>query len=252
MAILYGIGRPSMVTQVDNKSRLITFEPVSFQLATNTDVVKSSKFNTEGQVVTAGTAQKAVNSTLTMSVEAITWMSMQLAHGEFASVTTNYETSDLKFVTLLPTGPQTIADSAVTTLGKTTVAVYNDSYAESLVPVSGVPGAGQYSVAAGVITVGPGPAGVSRIIGYRVLSTVPTCESIGVEATAKTMSKFRFDAVLKNDDIGFVTKLVIPELSLEQQPSISIESPTKFDLVYTLVTQTGKKRPYELIRIAEV
>lgn len=250
MAILFGMGRPSLVTTIEGKQRLLTFEPMSFQLATNTDVVKSTKYNTLGQIVTAGSAQRAVNSVLTMDIEAITWMSMQIAHGEIASTSTNLEVPELRFYTLPATGLQEISDADITTIDKVSAAVYNDSFAESLVPMStGTPGAGQFTVAAGKITVGPGPAGVARTIGYRVLKVVPTCQSLGVEDGAAKIGKLRFDGILTTDDERFVTKIIIPELSREQEPSLDIQSPTKLSLVYTLIVQAGKPRPYQLLNI---
>jgi hypothetical protein len=233
---------------VAGKERLLTLEPMSFQLSTNTDVVRSTKFNTEGQVVIAGTAKRAITSTLTLGVEAVTWMTMQIAHGELSSTSTNLEIPDLKFATLPATGPQTISDAAVVSLAKTTVAVYTDDKAISLSPVTATPSAGQYSVAAGVITIGPGYAGA--VIGYRVLAVVPTCESLGVEDGATLLTGFRLDGILKTDSKTSVTRIMIPSLSQENEPSLDIAAPTKMDLTFTLITVAGRPRPYELYNIA--
>lgn len=248
MAILYGMARPTLTTVIGGQERLLTFEPMSFQLATNTDTVKSTKFNTEGQIVTAGTAARAIETVLTVGVEAINWMSIQLAHGELSSVSTGLEIPTLKFANLPLTGAQTIADTIIpATAVKVSAAVYTDAKAMSLTRVSGTPGAGQFSVAAGMITVGPGNEGAT--IGYRVIETIATCDSIGVAEAPTLFSKMRFDGVLTTDDKLSVYKIAIPELSRETEPSISIESPTKFELQYTLITAPGKRRPYDLYRI---
>lgn len=248
MAILYGVGRPSMTTTIGGQERLLTFEPMSFQLATDTNVVKSKKYNSEGQIVDAGSAKQSISSTLTLGCEAITWMTMQIAFGELAAVSTNIELPDLKFAVLPLVGPFTINDAGIpATATKVTAAVYTDSKARSLERVAGAPGAGQFAVAAGVITVGPGLAGAT--IGYRVMKTIPTCESIGVDAAAVRFAKFRFDGILSTDDSTAVQRIEIPELSAEADPSISIESPTRFDLAYTLITQAGKPRPFYLYNV---
>ena len=247
MAILYGLARPTLTTIVAGKERLLTLEPMSFSLAVNTDVVRSTKFNTEGQVVIAGTAKRAITSTLTLGVEAITWMTMQIAHGELASTSTNLEVPDLKFATLPATGLQEINDVAILSLAKTTVAVYTDDKAVSLMPVTGVPAAGQYSVASGKITVGAGYGG--SIIGYRLLSVIPTCETLGVEDGATKLAGFRLDGILQSDSKTHVRRIMIPQLSQENEPSIEIAAPTKMDLTFTLITQAGRPRPYELYNI---
>lgn len=248
MAILFGVGRATMVSIIAGQERLLTFEPMSFQLATDTNTVKSTKYNTDGQIVIAGSAKQSVTSTLTMGIEAITWMTMQLAHGELDSTSTDIEIPDLLFGNLPLTGAQTISNSIIPANAlKVTAAVYTDSKAKSLLRVTGTPAAGQFSVAAGAITVGPGLAGAT--IGYRVLRTVPTCQSLGVEADAAKFTKFRFDGILATDDRTSVMRLEVPELSAEKEPSISIDSPTKFELAYTLIVQPGKPRPYYLYNV---
>lgn len=221
---------------------------MSFSLATNTEVVKSTKYSTDGTIVNAGTAKRKIESVLTMGVEAINWFSMQLALGELAGVTTNLEVPELRFGTLPLTGAQEITDADIpANATKVTAAVYTDNKQYSLTRVAGVPAAGQFAVAAGKITVGPGQAG--GIIGYRILLTVPTCETIGVENVAATFSKFSFSGILKTDDDATVTKIKIASMAQEQDPSLDIQSPTTFSLVYTLLTEAGQRRPYTLINI---
>lgn len=248
MAILYGVGRPQLTTELSGQERLLTFEPMSFQLNTDTNVVKSTKFNTEGQIVDAGSARQAIRSTLTMTVEAITWFSMQLAFGELAATGTDLVIPDLRFGKLPATGAQEISDADIpATANLVSAAVYDDEEAKSLVRVSGVPAAGQFAVAAGKITVGPGLAG--KTIGYRILETIPTCESIGVDPNATLFTKLSFAGVLSMDGVNYTHKIVVPQLSQDKDPSIAIEAPTKFNLEYTLITEPGKRRPFFLYRI---
>ena len=246
--ILYGLARPQLTTVIGNQTRLITFEPMSFKLETSTDVVKSTKYNTEGQIVSAGSAARSVESVLTMGVEAINWMTMQLAHGELASTTADLSIPDLKFANLPLTGPQTISDTNIpSNAALVSAAIYSGDKAVSLQRVSGTPAGGQFSVTTGSITVGPGYAGAT--VGYRILKTVPNVQSLGVDSAATVFSKLRFDGILTTDDKTHVYRIEIPELSRETEPSISIEAPTRFELQYTLVTQPGKKRPYYLYKI---
>lgn len=223
----------------------MVLEPMSFSLQTSTEVVKSTKYNTEGQIVNAGSAKRKIDSTLVLGVEAINWFTLQLAFGELASASTNLEIPELRFAALPATGLQEINDTDIpATATKVTCAVYTDNKQKSLLRVSGTPAAGEFAVAAGKITVGPGNAG--SIIGYRILKVVPTCESLGVNANAARFATFSLSGILKTDSPFTVTKIDIPILSQEEDPSIDIQSPTKFDLKYTLITEPGKPRPFYL------
>lgn len=237
-----------MTASISGQERLMVLEPMSFSLQTSTEVVKSTKFNTEGQIVNAGVAKRKIESILTMGVEAINWFAMQLALGELAATSTNLEVPDLRFGTLPLTGAQEISDAAIPANAlKVTAAVYTDNKQKSLVRVTGAPAAGEFAVAAGKITVGPGNAG--GIIGYRIMLTIPTCETIGVDANSAKFATFSFSGVLKTDSPYTVTKIDIPVLSQEADPSIDIQSPTRFELKYTLITEAGKPRPFTLIDI---
>ena len=248
LSILYGMGRPSMTAVIAGQERLMVLEPMSFSLQTNTEVVKSTKFNTVGQIVNAGVAKRKIESVLTMGVEAINWFAFQLAFGELAAVSANIEVPDLKFGTLPLTGAQEISDAAIpATASKVTAAVYTDNKQKSLIRVTGVPVAGEFAVAAGKITVGPGYAG--GIIGYRIMLTIVTCETIGVDSNSAKFATFSFSGVLATDNPFTVTKINIPILSQESDPSVDIQSPTKFELKYTLITEAGKPRPFTLIDI---
>jgi hypothetical protein len=237
-----------MTTVINGQEQLMVLEPMSFSLQTATEVVKSTKFNTEGQIVNAGVAKRKIESVLTLGIEAINWFTMQLAFGEKASTSTGLEIPELRFAGLPATGTQEINDTDIPATGsKVTAAVYTDNKQKMLRRVTGTPVAGEFSVAAGAITVGPGSEG--QIIGYRILKTVPTCETIGLDDAAVRFATFSLSGVLKTDSPYTVTKIDIPVLSQEEDPSLDIQSPTKFDLKYTLITEPGKPRPFVLYDI---
>ncbi len=248
MAILYGLGAPTLTTVIDGQQRLLAFEPVDFELASNVETVKSKKFAYDGTVVNAGSAKRSVEWTLKMGVEAINWHTIQIAMGELSQTATDVTIGQLRYATLPLTGAQTITDADIPAdATKVTAAVYGNEEARSLARVSGTPGTGQFSVAAGTITVGPGHEG--KTIGYRLLLTEPTVDSIGVISNPTLINQFSFEGILKTDSRTTATRIYVPQLSSESSPVINVQGVTKFDLTYTLVVPAGKTLPFEMYEI---
>jgi hypothetical protein len=256
VAILYGIGRPIITVETGlaaaRQRVLLPIEPMSFSLQASVDLVKSTKYNTEGVVVTAGSAKRKIDYELTLGIEAITWATMQMALGELDQATTNAQIGSLRFATLPTTGVQEISDSSIPAVpAKVSAAVYGDDKPMLLRGVTGTPAAGQFSVAAGKITVGPGAEG--KPIGYRLLLTEPTCRSIGVEdANLALLNNLSFEGVLQTDSPNTTTKIYIPNMQSDSEASISVDGVTKFELKYSLVTPAGRRRPYDLYNIDKV
>lgn len=256
MAILYGVGRVNITVETglgaSRQRVLLPIEPMSFSLQSSVDLVKSTKYNTEGVVVTAGSAKRKIDYELTLGIEAITWATMEMALGELSQTSTNAKIGSLKFASLPLTGLQEISDTEIpATLANVSCAVYGDDKPQLLRGVTGVPAAGQFSVAAGKITVGPGAEG--KAIGYRLFLTVPTCRSIGVEdANLQLLNNFAFEGVLQTDSPNTTTKIYIPQLQSDTEPSISVDGVTKFELKYTMVTPPGRRRPFDLYNIDKV
>ena len=76
MAILYGIGRPIVTVNIGTGANiqkvLLPIEPMSFKLTPAVNVVKSKKFNVDGQLVIAGAAKQSIEWSVSLGIEAIT------------------------------------------------------------------------------------------------------------------------------------------------------------------------------------
>lgn len=256
MAILYGIGRPIVTVNIGTGANiqkvLLPIEPMSFKLTPAVNVVKSKKFNVDGQLVIAGAAKQSIEWSVSLGIEAITWAVLQMALSEVDQTSTNLGIGALRFANMPTTGTTfVINDTDVTsTPGTLQVAVYGDIRPRFLTAVAvGPPGPGQFTAATGVITLGDTNLN-GRTIGYRVLLTVPTCQSIGVETAAlQLLDNLSFEGILKTDSPRSVTKIYIPNLKSAGEPTVDVQSVTRFELVYDLPTIAGKSRPFELYDI---
>lgn len=250
MAILYGVGRPLITTKVDQQEVLMPVEPMAFQLQPAVDVVKSTKFAPDGTVVFAGSAKRSKNWSLTLGVQAITWAVVQFALGELATLeAANVDIGELRFGYTPATGTMEVADAAITAGMEVLAAIYGDDKPRFLKRVtSATPSFGEFTVAAGKITLGGTAAQVGKqTIGYRMVLGKPNVESLGVANNPTLLNGFAFEGYLATDGPPMLIR--IPQLRSTTEPTVNVQGVTQFDLGYDLINPSGKIKPFELYRI---
>jgi hypothetical protein len=252
MAILYGMGRPTVTTVLaSGETVLLPIEPMEFTLSPSVNTVRSTKFLPDGTVGFAGTAKQRKTWTLRLGIEAITWATMQFALGEIATIeAAPLILPELRFATLPLTGALEIVDSTILATSVIQAAVYGDNKPTFLTN-SGVtaPAFGQFQIQAGKLVIGGTLAQLKgEAVGYRVLVSQPTVESIGLNNAAQVLSKFAFEGVLATD--GPKVIISIPTLAAVSEPTIPTQGVAKFELEYDLINPSGYNKPFRLFNVA--
>lgn len=252
MAILYGMGRPTVTTTLaSGETVLLPIEPMEFTLTPNVNTVRSTKFLPDGSTGYAGTAKASKLWTMRLGIEAITWATMQFALGEVATVAPGpLVLPELRFGILPLTGPTLeIIDSTILITSVVQAAIYGDNQPKYLTNSGATaPVDGEFQVVVGKIIIGGTPADYyGESVGYRVLVSQPTVASLGLNNTAAVLDKFAFEGVLAMD--GPEVRIQVPQIRPVSEPTIPTQGVAKFELEFDLINPSGSNKPFRLYRI---
>ncbi|MEO1208296.1 MAG: hypothetical protein AAFX78_02020 [Cyanobacteria bacterium J06638_20] len=244
--IYTGMGNFSLVVAGTPK-RLLNVEPMEFELAGDAESVSSTKW-VDGVLQNAGTGRSSETWSLTLGVEAINWTVWQLTLGEFAETTANYLFPKMKYDTI-PEAPHEITDADIGANADVLAVFVEDGRTLTKVAAVGdVDATGEFAVTTGAgskLTFDASDEG--KLVGYRVLKTLPTIETIGVEENFTSIGNLEFNGVGYGDTENVHVK--IPQMAAAGLPSVSFSEVTKFDLEYTISVAAGQRRPFTLGKI---
>jgi hypothetical protein len=242
--ILSGMGRFDFSTKSTGK--LIPVEPMEFTLEGAAETQKARKFK-DGTLVTSGTVISSTEYTMTVGIEAASWLALQFAYGELAGVTASASLPELRYGTV-PATPFEVVDADIAS-GNVQVTLLGDEPEPLAVITTGTVADGQVRVdtAANKLIFHSSDAGKS--FAYRLFKTYTNLQSIGVETVYEVLSSFSFSGLLYTGE-GLV-KLVIPEISKIGVPTLNPAEVTKLDVEFELLTSGTNRSAFQLYRMPD-
>jgi len=256
MALLYGMGRFVIETVGLTPNILVPAEPVTFSMNVDSEDQESLKWK-DGIKVAAGAATTKVTYTLQFNVQAATWFVMQLATGELAQTTASASLKDVKYGTVPLTAPYEIADEALTTqnvlVSITTSGAWGKARPLTLTAAEATAPATANEVQ--VKTSAPkklvfDATAAGAPIAYRVLNTYTSLSSIGVEASAVTLSAFGFAGIAYGDEEKY--RIDVPRMVNIGRPTIEVNDVTELEFNYKLITTGADRLPFKMYDITGV
>jgi hypothetical protein len=248
--LIYGFGRPDFLTRATAAlaAQMIYVEPFGIELNGSSSKVQSFK-QVEGQTVTAGSIIKKVETEAKITIEATSWMAMQLAYGELAQTSTNVEVPDIrKAKPVLNGAAGEIVDLDIATTGSftTPIWVFDVDRDRPLIRIAtGTPSVNQFLVDPVAHKIVLSPLRVGQKLAYRIVQQIPSIESLGYEDIFTPLNQFGFTALAKGDAGDF--KLLVPLMSRTSAASINLTDVTKLEINYDCLVAPGYRTAYQLL-----
>jgi hypothetical protein len=250
--LIYGFGRPDFLTRATSAlaAQMIYVEPFGIEISGNSNKVQSKK-QVEGITQIAGSIIKSEEYTAKITIEATSWMAMQLAYGELAQTSTNVEIPDIRKGKVVLNGAAgEIVDLNILTSGGFTTPVWvfdvdNDLPLTRI--TTGTPSANQFLVNAAANKIVFSPLRVGQKLAYRIVQQIPSIQSLGYEDIATPLDQFGFTALAKGDAGDF--KLSVPLMSRVSSASINLTDVTKLEINYDCLVAPNERKAYRLFKL---
>jgi len=244
MALVRGMGSFNLVTRGLVSDILLPVEPMEFSLVGESTSKESTKF-VDGLLVTAGTAKASEVFTLTIGIEAVNWMVLQLAYGEVAGTTASASLPTIKRATIPLVTPFEIIDTDLTT---ELVYVTALSASQPMAKVAIEPAAtATFQVITGTTRLAFHSSDAGKAIAYSTPKTRTALPSIGAETVFTTLSNFEFTGLVYADGENYI--LSIPTMSQINIPTLNVADVTKMDLEYRLTVGDAQRKAFQYYRL---
>jgi hypothetical protein len=248
--LIYGFGRPDFLSRATSAlaAQMIYVEPFGIEISGNSSKVQSKK-QVEGKTVIAGSIIKSEETSAKITIEATSWMAMQLAYGELAQTSTNVEVPDIRKAKAVLNGAAgEIVDLDIATTGSFTTPIWvfdiqNDRPLTRI--TTGTPSVNQFLVDAVNHKIVLSPLRVGQKLAYRIVQQVPSIQSLGYEDLFTPLNQFGFTALAKGDAGDL--KLVVPLMSRTSAASINLTDVTKLEITYDCLVAPGYRTAYQLL-----
>jgi hypothetical protein len=246
--LIYGFGRPDFLTEETSTlaSKFLYVEPLSIEISGNANRLQSKK-QVEGIKVVAGSKLVEEEYTAKITIEATSWMALQLAYGELAQTSTNVEIPDVRRATVALNGAAgEIVDADIS--ATTPIWVFDIDGDKPLTEITtGTPTINQFKVVGASNKIEFSPLRVGEKLAYRIVQTIPSIESIGYEEVPTVLDRFGFTALAKGDAGDF--KLVVPLMSRISVPTLNLGDVTTLEIEYDCLVKPGQRRAYQLFKL---
>lgn len=248
--LIAGIGRPDFTNLNSTLPEFYHIEPVQFKINSDSKKVESKK-QVDGKVVRAGSKILEEEYTLVMTIEAASYTAMQIAFGR-KSAKVDAVLPEVRYKTVPLTGAFEFVD---TDLGAalsvqafvTESGAWGDEGQLTLL-ATGTPATGQFKVDSVTNKLIFAAAQAGAPIAYRLTKSYLQLDSIGVNATAKALTRFSFSGLAYTDS-GEFYKVVAPKMNLAKISSLAFDEVTKFELEYDLAVASGFSTAYQMYRM---
>jgi hypothetical protein len=253
--LIYGFGRPDFLTRATSTlaAQMIYVEPFGIEISGNSNKVQSKK-QVEGITQIAGSIIKGEEFAAKITIEACSWMAIQLGFGELAQISTNVQIPDIRRgkavlnaaqSEIIDTDIQTIAGPPAFTTPVWVFDVDNDLALTQI--ATGTPSINQFRVDATTNKIILSPLRANTKVAYRIVQQIPSISSLGYEDLATPLNQFAFTALAKGDAGDF--KLVVPLMSRTSTASINLTDVTKLEINYDCLVAPGERKAYKLFKL---
>jgi hypothetical protein len=248
--LVYGFGRPDFLTRAATAmaAQMIYVEPFGIEISGNSNKVQSKK-QVEGKTVIAGSLIKSEEFSAKITIEATSWMAMQLAYGELAQTSTNVQVPDIrKSIAVLNGAAGEIVDLDILTAGSftTPIWVFDIDSDRPLARINtGVPTVNQFLVDPVNHKIVLSPLRVGQKLAYRIVQQIPSIQSLGYEDIFTPLNQFSFTALAKGDAGDL--KLVVPLMSRTSSASLNLTDVTKLEINYDCLVAPGQRTAFQLL-----
>lgn len=250
--LIYGFGRPDFLTRAASNlaALMIYVEPLGIEISGNSNKVQSKK-QVEGITQIAGSIIKGEEYNAKITIEATSWMAMQLAYGELAKTSTDVELPDIrkaKVVLNAAAGEIVDVDILVNGAFTTPVWVFDIENDVALTPITtGTPTVNQFKADAATNKIILSPLRVGQKLAYRIVQQIPSIQSLGYEDIVTPLNQFGFTALAKGDAGDF--KLVVPLMARTSSASINLTDVTKLEINYDCLVAPGERKAYKMFKL---
>jgi hypothetical protein len=248
--LISGAGRFDFTNTNSSLPEFFFVEPVGFKINGDSKKVESRKF-VEGKNVRAGSKILQEDYTMTVTIEAASYTAMQVALGK-KSAKVDAALPETRYKSVPTTGAFEFVDTDLgAALGVqafvTEAGIWGDE-GPLTVLATGTPATGQFRVDGTNNKLIFAAAQAGAPIAYRLIKNYVQIDSIGVDATAKALTRFSFSG-LGYTDTGEFYKIVVPRMNLAKVPSLAFDEVTKFELEYDLAVASGYSTAYQMYRM---
>lgn len=250
-----GIGDPWIRTTAfsgtsPNDQRMMVLGLLSFELTAESNSKESQKFNSEGTLVTASKVKGSTSYSFTLSYNEIDWGNLGFALNQFPRSATAATIPTLKYGTVPTTAPYTITDTGISATNVSVVITKSGTWGQAgqALTVGGT-GAGTVAVSSTTLTFNAAQAGAS-VAYLAYASSTFNAQDYGGPTGGKTWGKFEFWGTIFIPSLTSGTKIYIPEASISEDPTITIDDgvPT-VEVVCGMTTPSGWDKPFRIFNL---
>lgn len=253
-----GVGDPWIRTtdktgSAANNQRMMVLGLLSFAVNAESNTKESSKFNSNGELVTASKVKGSTSYTLQLSMNEIDWGLEGFLAGQFPRTATNVPIPSLTYDDVPTAAAYEITDSYVTAANDDEITVVitesgtwgqaGQTLTHAATPAS--PGAGEVGVDVtnGKLIFNAAQAGAP--IAYPKFTTYTSVQDVGGPSGADTWGRFQFWGKIFVPSISNGEILYIPDAEIASEPSWTIDDgvPT-VTIDCSMNTPTGWNKPY--------
>jgi hypothetical protein len=244
--LIAGIGKWDFTNLNSNLPEFFHMEPLKFKINADTKKVESKK-QVNGQIVRAGSKILEKYYTMQFTVEAASYTVMQIAAGK-KSAKVDAVLPEVRYRNVPSTGVFEIVDPDLGAALSVQAFVIESGAWGAEGPLTllatGVPVAGQFRVDATNNKLIFAAAQAGAPIAYRLTKTYLQIDSIGVDALAKSLTRFSFSG-LRYTDTNELYKIVIPRMNLSKFPSLIGDDVASYEFEYDLAVAPGFTTEYQ-------
>jgi hypothetical protein len=210
-----------------------------------------------GREVITGAALKGENYTMKLGFEALTWLTLQLVFGRLAATSLNIQSAQVRTKRIDSAGEINDPDilAVVTPAFLAQVIATNNASDTILAEAAPATAAsaltpGQFKIdrTANKLIFNPSQAG--RLINYRVITQVPSIETLGLELGTEQLDLVSFSGLAYGSGGTKYGKLVVPEMARIKVPSLSFAgSATKAEVEYRVNQTDASELPWYIEKL---
>lgn len=244
---IFGWGKFALISKNadDTKRRLFAGPYAEFSIEGENEEAEARGW-IEGKNQQTSSAITSETYTMTLAFQETDWQMMQLAFGEEAENTASINVPAFFTGEVPSVAPYTVDVAGVTSTSEMYAAIQGVN-AQHLSVVEAAPGVGEVQRGSGNLTFNAGQAGQPFSVSYfKTFSSIPT---IGYASEITEYSDFEFMGQGYSPNFGGGILIYCPSVSRTSLPGLSAEDVSNFELTFSLSVPSGRRVPYQIVKL---